>query len=252
MRPTHLVAIAIATYLLFLVTRFPAQFAYVFLQDRLPGLTLGELDGTVWQGTARSVVYNGIYAGSLDWNTRPLRMLLGELNSAIRLQGPIDSNADIGYSLTDILTIRNATVKARLADFGQFLPQLSIIAMEGDLSARIESLELQEENLLDIRGSVAIDNLFAGGLRLGDFTAEMSTDDDGIRKLVFASVGNDGLDVQGELLLNQQEQIVLDLLVRNPEHLGELAGLFRRFSSEEPDGNRFRWTGESSDLKKYL
>ena len=164
MRPTHLVAIAIATYLLFLVTRFPAQFAYVFLQDRLPGLTLGELDGTVWQGTARSVVYNGIYAGSLDWNTRPLRMLLGELNSAIRLQGPIDSNADIGYSLTDILTIRNATVKARLADFGQFLPQLSIIAMEGDLSARIESLELQEENLLDIRGSVAIDNLFAGGL----------------------------------------------------------------------------------------
>ena len=124
--------------------------------------------------------------------------------------------------------------------------------MEGDLSARIESLELQEENLLDIRGSVAIDNLFAGSLRLGDFTAEMSTDDDGIRKLVFASVGNDGLDVQGELLLNQQEQIVLDLLVRNPEHLGELAGLFRRFSSEEPDGNRFRWTGESSDLKKYL
>ncbi|MEJ2330276.1 MAG: type II secretion system protein N [Gammaproteobacteria bacterium] len=252
MRPTHLVAIAIAAYLLFLVTRIPAQFAYVFMQDRLPNLTLGELEGTVWQGTARSVVYNGIYAGSLEWNVRPLRVLLGEWNAAIQLRGPVESNADIGYSLADILTIENASVKARLANLGQFLPQLSIMVTEGELSAIIESLELQGESLLVIRGSATIDNLFAGGLQLGDFAAEMSTDDDGTRKLAFTSVGSDGLDVQGELSLNQQEQVTLDLLVKNPEHLGDLAGLFRRFSSEEPDGNRFRWSGESSDLKKYL
>jgi len=252
MRPAHFVVIAIAAYLLFLVTRFPANFAYVFVHDKLPGLTLEELEGTVWQGGARSVVYKGVYAGSLQWNTHPLRLLLAEWNSAIQLQGPIESSADLGYSLTDTLTITNASVTARLSDLSRFLPQLSIMALEGRVSAEIESLVLQEGSLLDIRGTMKIDNLFAGALQLGDFTAEMSTDDEGTRKLVFASVGSDGLDVEGQLFLNQQEQITLDLLVRNPEHLGDLAGLFRQFSSEEPDGNRFRWTGESGDLKKYL
>jgi hypothetical protein len=252
MRRSHLVAIVIAAYLLFLVTRLPADLAYVFVQGKFPDLTLGEFEGTVWHGTAQSVVYDGIHTGRLEWDTRPMRFLLGEWSSAIKLRGPIDSLADIAYSLTGILTMTNASVTARLSDLSRFFPQLSILALEGGVSARIESLALQGESLLDIHGTVKIENLFAGALRLGDFTAKMSTDDEGTKKLDFTSVGHDGLDVVGQLLLNQQEQITLDLFVRNPEHLGDLAGLFRRFSTEEPDGNRFRWTGESGDLKKYM
>jgi len=254
MRRSHLVAIAIAAYLLFLVTRLPADLAYVFVQGKFPDLTLGEFEGTVWHGTAQSVVYDGIHAGRLEWDARPLRFLLGEWSSAIQLRGPIDSLADIAYSLTGILKMTSASVTARLSDLSRFFPQLSIVALEGGVSARIESLSLalQRESLLDIHGTVQIDDLFAGGLRLGDFTAKMSTDDEGPKKLVFTSIGHDGLDVVGELLLNQQEQITLDLFVRNPEYLGDLAGLFRRFSSEEPDGNRFRWAGEFGNLKKYM
>lgn len=252
MRWTYLVAMAIAAYLIFLVTRLPAHLAYGYVQEKIPELALSELEGTVWQGSAGSVLYDGIRAGRLEWNAHPLRFLLGEWSSAIQLQGPIESLADIAYSLTDTLTVKNASVTATLSDLSRFFPQLSILAPEGEMSARIKSIALEGTNLLDIRGTIDIDNLFAGGLQLGDFTAEMSTDSEGTRKLVFTSVGSDGLDVEGELSLNQQEQLTLDLLVRNPEHLGDLAGLFRRFSSEEAGGNRFRWTGEYGDLKKYM
>ena len=252
MKPALLVAIAIAAYLIFLVTRLPAHLAYDFVHDKMPELALSELEGTVWQGTAQSVLYNDIHAGRLEWHTRALRLLLGEWSSAIQLQGPVESLADIAYTLTDTLTVTNASVTSRLSYLSRFFPQLSILAPEGEMSASIEFLELEKASLRDIRGSLEIDNLFAGGLLLGDFTAEMSTDDEGTRKLVFSSVGNDGLDAEGDLSLNQQEQITLDLLVRNPDHLGNLAGLFRRFSSEEPGGNRFRWTGKYADLKKYM
>jgi hypothetical protein len=126
------------------------------------------------------------------------------------------------------------------------------MALEGVVSSRIESLESDGAKLLEIQGSATVDNLYAGALQLGDFTAEMRTDDEGTRKLVFASVGSGGLDVEGEVLLNQQEAITLDLLVRNPEHLGDLGGLFRKFTSKEPDGYRFRWTGEFGDLRKFM
>jgi len=252
MRRSYLVAIAIAAYLVFLVTRIPAHFAYDLVKERLPNLALGELDGTVWQGTAGSVVYNGIRAGSLDWDTRPLRFLLGEWNAAIETRGPLESLADIAYSLTGTLSVTNASVTTRLSDLRPFYPQLSIMALEGAVSSRIDSLELEDAKLLEIHGSATVDNLSAGALQLGDFTAEMRTDDEGTRKLVFASVGSGGLDVEGEVLLNQQEAITLDLLVSNPEHLGDLGGLFRKFSSKEPDGYRFRWEGEFDDLKKYM
>lgn len=252
MRRGYLVAIAIAAYLIFLVTRLPANLVYGVVQDKIPDLALSELEGTVWQGTARSAVYNGIHAGKLEWDTYPFRLLLGEWSAAIQLEGPVESLADIAYSLTDTLTMTNASGKTRLSDLSRFFPQLSMMGLEGDVSARIESLELQGATLLDIHGTMDINNLFAGGLQLGDFTAEMSTDEERTRKLVFASVGSDGLDARGEILLTRQEQINLDLLVRNPEHLGSLGGFFRQFSSEEPDGHRFRWSGEFTDLKKYM
>ena len=252
MRWTYVVAMVIAAYLIFLVTRLPAHLVYVYAQDKIPELALSELQGTVWQGTARSAVYNGIHVGKLDWSTHPFRFLLGEWSAEIQLEGPVESLADIAYSLTDTLTMTNASGKASLSDLSRFFPQLSIMGLEGSVSARIESLTLKGETLLDIRGKVDITNLFAGGLQLGDFTAEMNTDEEGTKKLLFASVGNDGLDARGEILLTRQEQISLDLLVRNPEHLGSLGGFFRQFSSEQPDGYRFRWAGEFADLKKYM
>ena len=252
MRRRYLVAIAIAAYLLFLVIRLPAHLAYGVVQAKIPDLTMSELEGTVWQGTARSAVYNGIYAGKLEWSTHPFRFLLGEWSAAIQLEGPVESLADIAYSLTDTLTMTNASGKARLSDLSRFFPQLSIMGLEGSVTARIEYLALQEETLLDIRGTMDINNLSAGGLQLGDFTAEMNTDEEGTRRLVFASVGSDGLDARGEILLTRQEQITLDLLVSNPEHLGSLGGFFRQFSSEESDGHRFGWAGEFADLRKYM
>jgi hypothetical protein len=120
------------------------------------------------------------------------------------------------------------------------------------LSGLIESLVVQEASLLEIEGTFTLGNLAAGDLSLGDFNAEAATSDDDTKRLVFQSVGREGLDAEGELSLDQQDKITLDLLVRNPGHLGDLSGLFRKFSSEEPDGNRLQWSGDLALLKRFL
>lgn len=251
MRIRHLVAIAIAAYLLFLVTRFPADLAYAMLYDSFPDVTLDELDGTVWQGIAGSVSYRGIRAGRLEWETRPSRFLVGKWNAAVQLQGPIDASGDIGYSLVDRIEISDASITGNLSEFTYFLPQLSPLSLNGKLSAFFESIALHEGELQDVAGTLTVENLVTGDLHLGDFTGVITTEEGGAKRLSFHSVGNQGPDAEGDLSLDRQGQITLDLLVRNPGYLGDYSGLFRRFSSEEPDGYRFRWTGEPGLLEKF-
>ena len=252
MKMRHLVAIAIAAYLLILVTRLPAGLAYAMLHDSFPDVTLDELDGTVWQGSAGSVVYSGVRAGRLEWETRPLRLLVGEWNAAVQLQGPIDARGGIGYSLVDRVEVTDATITGNLSEFTHLLPQLSLLTLDGQLSAFFKSISLQEGRLREIAGTLTIQNLATGDLHLGDFNGEITTEEGGTKRLSFHSVGNQGPDAEGALSLDGKGQVTLDLLVRNPGYLGEYAGLFRQFSSEEPDGYRFRWTGKPGLLEKLF
>ena len=248
----RLVATAIAAYLVFLIIRLPANLLLPLVSEQIPDLTLNGIEGTVWRGAARSVAYGDIHAGELEWKARPLRLLLGQWNTAVQLDGPMNTRADIGFSLTGKINISNASIDGNLTAVSRYLPQARVLALRGELSGLIESLVVQEGDLLEVEGNFMLNNLAAGDLSLGDFSAEAATPGDGTKRLVFNSVGREGLDAEGELSLDQQDKITLDLLIRNPEHLGELSGLFRKFSSEEPDGNRLRWTGDKALLNSFF
>ncbi len=250
--PKRLVAIAIAAYLLFLIIRLPANLLLPLVSTQVTDLKLNGVEGTLWRGRASSVFYDNIYAGELEWEARPLRLLLGQWSAAVQLDGPINARADIGYALTGQINVSNATIDGNLSAVSRYLPQTSVMALQGELSGLIESLVVQQGGLLEIEGTFTLGNLAAGDLSLGDFNAEAATSDDDTKRLVFQSVGREGLDAEGELSLDQQDKITLDLLVRNPGHLGDLSGLFRKFSSEEPDGNRLQWSGDLALLKRFL
>jgi general secretion pathway protein N len=248
----RLVAIAIAAYLLFLIIRLPANLLLPLVSTQVTDLKLNGVEGTLWRGRASSVFYDNIYAGELEWEARPLRLLLGQWSAAVQLDGPINARADIGYALTGQINVSNATIDGNLSAVSRYLPQTSVMALQGELSGLIESLVVQQGSLLEIEGTFTLGNLAAGDLSLGDFNAEAATSDDDTKRLVFQSVGREGLDAEGELSLDQQDKITLDLLVRNPGQLGDLSGLFRKFSSEEPDGNRLQWSGDLALLKRFL
>jgi len=248
----RLVATAIAAYLVFLIVMLPANLLLPLVSEQIPDLTLNGVEGTVWRGAARSVAYGDIHAGELEWKARPLWLLLGQWNTAVQLDGPMNTRADIGFSLTGKINISNATIDADLTAVSRYLPQAPVLALRGELSGLIESLVVQKGDLLEIEGTFMLNNLAAGDLSLGDFSAEAATPGDGTKRLDFNSVGREGLDAEGELSLDQQDKITLDLLIRNPEHLGDLSGLFRKFSSEEQDGNRLRWTGDRALLNNFL
>ena len=91
----------IVSYALFLLATLPATHAYSFASQQIKQLSLQELTGTVWQGTAQQAIVNNTAIGPVHWRFQPLSLLLGKVEFDLSTTGKsLLSSGSIGATIT--------------------------------------------------------------------------------------------------------------------------------------------------------
>jgi general secretion pathway protein N len=159
-RPAALIAAGAAAFLFFVVALLPAS---VLLRFVPPEVTLSGLEGTVWSGSANSVLVRGKNLGRLRWSSRPWRLALLEVDYAVELQ-PGDGNVhvDVRLSPGGQLELANVTGTFPLAAIdGLLAPK----GWRGTAELAIDRLELEAGFPRAALGSVVVRELTAPGVR---------------------------------------------------------------------------------------
>lgn len=104
-RPAVLIAAGTAAFLVFLAAFLPASLLLRFIP---PEVQLLGVEGTVWRGSADSVVLRGKPLGSLSWSNRPWRLAILELDYAVHLLPPGgDLKLDVSLGDARRIDLRN-------------------------------------------------------------------------------------------------------------------------------------------------
>jgi len=95
-RPAWLIAAGAAAFIVFLVAFLPASVLLRFLPAEV---SLSGVGGTVWRGEADQVAIRGRPIGSITWSNRPWRLLLLQLDYAVRYL-PEGGEVDLDVTLS--------------------------------------------------------------------------------------------------------------------------------------------------------
>ncbi len=215
-------ALLIGAWLVFLLWQLPAaQVAgHVQSSGAMP-LALHQVEGTLWRGSAGTVVAGGQVAGPLNWTFRPLALFTGRIEADIVLTVGEGNRIDAvaGRGLDGAPYLRNA--RATLP-----LNELALLAGQPDmgLDGRV-GLDLQRVRL-DANGGIAAiegraDITGAGigapvNVTLGNFTVEIETAEQVIRAMIRDREAP--LQTDGVIVLNPDGRYRLNatLSVRDP------------------------------------
>lgn len=97
----RLLALGVATYLLILITTFPAARVTGMLEERVPGLAIQAVSGSVFSGQAGRVIWQDLDLGTVHWQFRPMALLLGSIEYLLELTHPANhGQLTAGVSLT--------------------------------------------------------------------------------------------------------------------------------------------------------
>ncbi|MCH7821271.1 MAG: type II secretion system protein N [Proteobacteria bacterium] len=195
----RLVLLGVLTLVFGLIIFFPARVAYHWFAP--PVLRLGGIEGTVWNGSAREVLVNGVYLSDLHWRNRPLQLLSGKLGYAIEanpVPGFVEGNVAIG--VTGSLTVTDLVGSLSLESLQQ---AIGVPGLRGNLSIKIEHLRLEDGLPVVAIGTIEVADLLAPIVHrasIGGYKVDFLTQDAGI----MASVEDtDGIvDLAGSLALS--------------------------------------------------
>lgn len=170
--------LGLLAFLLFLLLRAPAGLVVGLFDERLPGLNVQAVDGTVLNGSAWGVSWRDTPIGKLNWNWRPFALLSGWLEFRLDTDDP------------DAKLMGNVAIRwdrqLRFRDFSGRLPlaKLSELAgqptppLRGVVEFDLRELKLNTAGLpQSAAGVVHLLNLhimLGQPLNLGDFVVQLS------------------------------------------------------------------------------
>ena len=98
-RAGSFIAIGVAAYFLILVFTFPAVQLEGSLEERVQGLSLSVVSGSVFNGEAGRVSYQGTDLGSARWEFLPLSLLTGRVEYQVGFSAPAGpGQANVGIT----------------------------------------------------------------------------------------------------------------------------------------------------------
>lgn len=160
--PALLIAFALAGLLM-----FPLRVAWM-MTPVIPGLSVQDIGGTVWNGRAAGVTWRGIDLGDFDVSLSPLDLLPSPRIRVSQGTGPLTSAsvsaAGSNLALTDVI------LALPLARFDGRLPESAIVRLKNG------AIELYQSSCLRASGQVVVDD--AGQTGLGALTGALSCDRD--------------------------------------------------------------------------
>ncbi len=98
-RAGFFIAIGVAAYFLILVFTFPAVQLEGSLEERVQGISLSAVSGSVFYGEAGRVSYQGTDLGSARWEFLPLSLLTGRVEYQVGFSAPAGpGQANVGVT----------------------------------------------------------------------------------------------------------------------------------------------------------
>jgi general secretion pathway protein N len=220
--------------LVLVAATLPAALAWRHLSERVTGLDLAGVQGSIWQGSAREIVVRGQRLGSLQWRLSPWAALSGKPRVELAIEGP-----DLRLSGTWKALAAGSEFSALSGeiDAGWFAPALDIPALEptGRITVAEGRLVLDGQGVPN-GGDLVLRWLQAGvrgqvQARLGTIVIEAR----GSEGLITASVSDGG---DGDVAIAGQFQLQ-DLAYRGEVRLNARV-------SEGPVVEALQWIGMPS------
>lgn len=192
---------------------FPAALAARLQARMLPELQLYGVSGTLLHGRAAALRLRGLTLENAEWDWHPLALLLARFSADVRAEAqsrPLQGRVSLGLGgrvkLSDFTALLDTT---------QFGPLLGLqwLPVEGQLDIVLDELRLKDQQPRHAQGRLALSQarwrLVQPSAALGDFNAELTTDDG--RIVAALSSGSGPLKLGGTAEVDAAGAYKLDL-----------------------------------------
>lgn len=154
-RSWRYLAAGVGAYLLILLVTIPADRASHLLEEKVAGLSLQGVTGTIFSGQAARVVIQDLGLGSVNWSLRPWALLLGRLEYRIKVRdATLQGDGAVGLGLGGVVFVHDLAAELQpdlLVNY--FAPDA--VKTTGQVSLVIDSLELSDGFPRELAGVVS-------------------------------------------------------------------------------------------------
>lgn len=209
--------LALLVFFYALLMHAPATNLYAWFAPRNNPVQLAGIGGTLKHGSVAAISFDGHpVLKNLQWHLHPLWLLLGRV--AMQLQGGDGSTRLDGNLQLSSGTLRAGPLKLG-TDLKSVLTQAGFRFLPVDALAQLDlqHLRLDRNRLRDLQGHLQLHNLRwdmgRTTLQLGDFSADATTDAQGVVNAVINSVSGP-LDLSGKASLSADSNYRIDLRLK--------------------------------------
>lgn len=240
--PRWTIPLVLAVAAVALIANFPAAVAYRWFVPN--ELQLFGVEGTLWEGSAALGSTAGVPFHDVDWELRPLSLVLGRLDADLKAKlsdGFVDGRVKAGLSS---LKAENLRVSTTLANFQEWL----LYPADGQISLDLTEVTVKDGWPTRLIGTTRIANLRVlvppvENESIGSFKIDWATND-----YPSGSVSDTGglLETNGKLDLLNDQRYVLDAAVAARPGAPRALSQGLQFMLSPPDDagqQRLRWEG---------
>jgi hypothetical protein len=214
-RTIWLILFGVLVFVGIVVARLPARWA---LPGPGSGITCGDADGTIWDGTCSGLTVQSQPIGDLSWEVHASRLLAGKLNADVvltRATGAAHGNVEVG--LDKKITARGIQADLPLdQELATALPP-NVRGIRGKLHADLAVLRIDGQTIKALQGVIEAHDLTDGegsaAQRLGSYSLTFPPSAGGDPVGHLKDLGGGPLAVEGTLRLTPEPGFDLEGLV---------------------------------------
>jgi len=202
------VLLGVASYLIFVIVQFPANKAYYLVEDTLDDknvpIEVFGLKGSLWQGSASTLIYDGKRYDAVVWEFHPLELLTAKASVSVRFKGKNTTvKGKFAKSIFGSLIAENVQANIGATELLSLL-KIPAVKLGGDFALNLSRFELTDKTVNYIQGRLLwsdAESKFPQKLTMGDVFSDFSTSEDGV---ILAKLGDGGgpLELNGDLSVN--------------------------------------------------
>lgn len=240
-------------YLVFLIAGIPASLVATQLNKRIPTISITGVNGSLWNGSAQSVIIKPQKRlDNLDWNTQIFRLLTGELSATIKtFYQQHEINADVGVTLFGNIVARNVQAQMNASDVAK-LAQIPMAEFSGNIDLQLDNVQWQQHQVPLIKGTILWSDAaitVAEKAKLGTVSIKLSDDDS---YPLTADINNEGGDIklEGQANVSDDGRYVLELdMLPTSQASRNIRSSLGMFAKPQPNGG-FRLSN-NGNLKQF-
>ena len=199
------VLLAVVSYLFFFISQFPANKAYFLVEDLLDDqdipLEMFNLTGSLWKGSASTVIYDRQRFDAVAWEFHPLDLLTAKAAISLRFKSKDAAlKGKFARTLTGDFVLNDVQANIEATELMKLL-KIPAVKLGGNIALNLAHLELSGKTINYVQGRLLwsdAESKFPQKLTLGDVFADLSTQDDDVIKVKLGD-GGGPLELNGDL-----------------------------------------------------